>query len=58
MVIETSTAGVNEQAVNLLDRFDAQRRPLSPQRPIIFIAHSLGGIIVKSVRLSVRVYAV
>ncbi|EXJ53772.1 uncharacterized protein A1O5_13021 [Cladophialophora psammophila CBS 110553] len=47
VAIETSAAGVNEQAVNLLDRFNAQRRQVDPHRPIIFIAHSLGGIVVK-----------
>lgn len=53
VAIETSAAGVNEQAVNLLDRFNAHRKHTSPQRPIIFIAHSLGGIVVKRVGLNI-----
>ena len=53
VAIETSAAGVNEQAINLLNRFSAQRKHVPPQRPIIFISHSLGGIVVK--RVSVKV---
>lgn len=49
VAIETSAAGVNDQAVNLLDRFNAQRKQVSLERPIIFVAHSLGGIVVKRV---------
>jgi hypothetical protein len=49
VAFETSTAGIDEQAVNLLDRLTARRKQVSPQRRIIFIAHSLGGIVVKRV---------
>ncbi|KIW67282.1 hypothetical protein PV04_06547 [Phialophora macrospora] len=47
VAVETSSAGVDEQAVNLLDRLTARRKLVSPRRRIIFIAHSLGGIVVK-----------
>ncbi|ERF72769.1 hypothetical protein EPUS_09197 [Endocarpon pusillum Z07020] len=47
VAIETSTAGVNEQAENMLNRLSFERKNVPSQRPIIFIAHSLGGIIVK-----------
>jgi predicted alpha/beta hydrolase family esterase len=51
VAFESSTAGVVEQADNLLNRLRGKRRRGIPQtRPIIFVAHSLGGIIVKRVR--------
>ncbi|KAF8242777.1 hypothetical protein K440DRAFT_656415 [Wilcoxina mikolae CBS 423.85] len=46
VAFETSIAGVQECAENLLTRLKGKRR-LAKQRPIIFICHSLGGIICK-----------
>ncbi len=46
VVFGRSTAGVTENAGNLLNRLDLERDDCKT-RPIMFIAHSLGGIIVK-----------
>jgi hypothetical protein len=54
VAFETSTAGVWEQAENLLNLLDLHRKE-DKNRPIIFLAHSLGGIVVKRV-CSFRIY--
>ena len=46
MAFETSIAGVREQAINLLNRV-ASKQDEAEERPIVFIAYSLGGIVVK-----------
>lgn len=45
---ESSAAGVREQALNLLNRLWLLRQG-NHVRPLLFIAHSLGGIVVKEV---------
>ena len=45
-----SVAEIEDYASDLLDRLDGERRTAQEKaRPIVFIAHNLGGIIVKKV---------
>lgn len=46
--IESSSAGVREQAQNLLIQLGLERKTCEC-RPILYIFHSLGGIVVKEV---------
>ncbi|MCJ1312433.1 hypothetical protein MMC25_006107 [Agyrium rufum] len=46
VAFNTSKAGVTESAENLLGRLKAKRKE-DPLRPLVFIAHSLGGMVVK-----------
>ncbi|KAI1075136.1 hypothetical protein F5B20DRAFT_595294 [Whalleya microplaca] len=46
VAFQASTAGITEQAENLLNHVQAART-MDPNRPLVFICHSLGGIVVK-----------
>lgn len=46
-----SVTDITNAAEMLLDRLDCVRSGVAGTRPIIFVSHSLGGIIVKKVRL-------
>ncbi|KAE8440997.1 hypothetical protein EG329_006134 [Mollisiaceae sp. DMI_Dod_QoI] len=48
-----STTGVFEQAANLLDHLERERSS-APSRPLIFLCHSLGGIVVKQALVTAK----
>ena len=45
-----AVTNITDEAAMLLDRLDGERQGAAKMRPIIFVSHSLGGIIVKKVR--------
>lgn len=49
----TSTVGVREAADTLLDRLTFERKGVD-SRPIVFVAHSLGGLVVKRALVSAK----
>ncbi|KAF3807774.1 Protein SERAC1, partial [Colletotrichum gloeosporioides] len=49
-ILSQTVADINDVAISLLDSLDGERsRTSSTGKPIIFVAHSLGGVIVKRV---------
>jgi hypothetical protein len=49
VTIGSNLMGIEDHARNLLLRLDGKRSD-DPNRPLLFVAHSLGGIVVKRVR--------
>ena len=50
MFLSKSVTDIDDVAQELLNRLHGDRRSLAERkRPIIFIAHSLGGVVVKKV---------
>lgn len=49
VLFNTSRGGVSDTATQLLNKLQTARENVDPQRPIVFLVHSLGGIIVKQV---------
>ena len=54
-VFTQSVEDITDTATSLLERLNIKRQDAAERtRPIIFISHSLGGIIVKKVSLSLQ----
>jgi hypothetical protein len=49
-VLSNSVADIDASAMALNNRLDGERQSGAAKTPLIFVAHSLGGIIVKRVR--------
>ena len=50
---------INDEAAMLLDRLDGERQSKDQKtRPIIFVSHSLGGIVVKKASVLLSVMAI
>lgn len=53
VAFQTSAIGLRDASESLLDRLHSQRKDLS-LRPILFLAHSLGGLVVKRALVSAK----
>lgn len=52
-IAQASSATISQHAANLLSNLaDARNSPEEKVRPLVFIAHSLGGIVVKRVSVT------
>ena len=52
-IFTSAVTDITDEAAMLLDRLDKERESEEQRtKPILFIAHSLGGIVVKKVSLS------
>jgi hypothetical protein len=49
--LSRSILDIDDSAIDLINRLDGERQSESAKKwPIIFVAHSLGGVVVKRVR--------
>jgi surfactin synthase thioesterase subunit len=58
MFFSSSVTDIEDVACTLLNRLDGERDKRHKNRPIVFIAHSLGGIVVKKVSTNARLTGV
>lgn len=47
VLFNKATGGVSDTADQLFRELQTKRKDVKPERPIVFLAHSLGGILVK-----------
>ena len=57
VIATKSIAGIDEFARQLLEGLEQKRRGGAEERPIVFVCHSLGGVVVKKVSLSTTAQA-
>jgi hypothetical protein len=57
--LSTAVSDIDDAARSLIDRLDGERQQeVAKRRPIIFVAHSLGGIVVKRVCSMISLLAI
>lgn len=57
VAFNTTMAGILEHAENLLNQLTLERQKVTPSRLIVFICHSLGGILVKQALVTAKASA-